>query len=791
MLRCLLFVVLACVIASPAAAVYEKADGFPWNLKLHGYHDRELAEKLGEGFFMNVGPTGIRAQITHKHPSAFTVRFVFSKSPAAGKVKAGDVIVGANGKYMTTAHQFGRRTVTGWDGPMKSMAILIEDAQGKDGKLELIVWPNGSKKDEKKVEIQIATPGRFSKTFPYNCERSDKLMIDLCDFLVQEYEREGKFGRPHAHGAATLALMASGENKYSKLIRHIMSKYPGKRYDPENGGGFPTWGWGYDGIVMGEYYMLSKDKSLIPAMESLAVAYRDGQDWRSGGYMHKPFAFITRRIASGGPKGYGSMSQPGGLAMVAQSIFEQASLNFDEECYHRIHKAFVFDAGPNGEVGYGFKAWDHAIIEVLGDSRDKVKNKRGIGFRNDGDMEGIDEFKVLWPTPKDPRYKPLDWIKNEKKNVRAYINNKNQLMLVRDMTPKTPTRPLQHNGRRTGHYGRAGLGAIAHSIGSKAHPEWKYMAQHLGQSCANSPESIFDGHASTLMHTHWGSLGAFHGGEKAFRHYMDGIKWWFIMGQTHDNGFVPMPGRDYASTDHVYATRIMPSAIAALILSVKEKKLQITGASSTFRTPDGGSENASPGDEVQEAPQPTPPTQASLPSMVTEILGSGFTPKHCQAQAKQLDSATPYVKIFDSLPLVSAKGNEQAQEAERFEQKLRDWLTQRNNKLIEQALSQPAKTLARSEEHMRRLNGMDDLGAATLRAMLEMVGEDADIRTLSRYFQQYDEILATEAERGATQTTKSRKQQVAALLERMLAQPDLSGRLTKEAQGLLNTINAQ
>ncbi|MBX2850902.1 MAG: hypothetical protein KTR15_04050 [Phycisphaeraceae bacterium] len=789
MIRCLLFFVLFCVVTVPASAVYEKQDGFPWNLKLHGYHDRELAEKLGEGFFMNVGPTGIRAQITHKHPTAFTVRFVFSKSPAAGKVRAGDVIVGANGKYMTTAHQFGRRTVTGWDGPMTGMAKLIEDAQGKDGKLELIVWPNGVKKDEKKVEIKIATPGRFSKTFPYNCERSDKLMVGLCDFLVQEYEREGKFGRPHAHGAAILALMASGENKYSKLIRRVMTQYQGKRYDPENGGGFPTWGWGYDGIVMGEYYMLTKDKSLVPAMQSLAAAYRDGQDWRSGGYMHKPFAFITRRIASGGPKGYGSMSQPGGLAMVAQSIFEQAGLKFDEECYQRIHQAFVYDAGPNGEIGYGFKAWEHAVIEVLGDSRDKVKNKRGIGFRLADGLEGIDEFKVVWPTPKDPRYRPLDWIKKEKKNVRAYISNKNQLMLVRDMSQKTPTKPIAHNGRRTGHYGRAGLGAIAHSIGSKAHPEWKYMARHLGQSCANSPESIFDGHASTLMHTHWGSLGAFHGGEKAFRHYMEGIKWWFIMGQTHDGGFVPMPGRDYASTDHVYATRVMPSAIAALILSVKEKKLQITGASSTFRVPvpGGESENASPSDEA-DTPQPT---QASPPSMATEILGSGFIAKHSQAQAKQLDSATPYAKIFDSLALVSAKGNEQAEEAELFGEKLRGWLTQRNNKLIEQALSQPAKTLARSAGHMRRLDGMDDLGAATLRAMLEMVGGDADIRTLSRCFQQYDEIMAAEAERGPSQATTSRKQQVTAMLERLLAQPDLSGRLTKEAQGLLNTINAQ
>lgn len=782
MFRCLLLFLLTFLIVSPAAAVYEKQDGFPWNLKLHGYHDQPIADKLGEGFFMNVGPTGIRAQITHQHPSAFTVRFVFDKSPAAGKIKAGDVIVGANGFYMTTAHQFGRRTVTGWDGPMTGMAKLIEDAQGKDGKLELIVWPNGSKKDEKKVEIQIKAVGKFSKTFPYNCERSDKLMIELCDFLVQEYEREGKFGRPHAHGAAILALMASGENKYSKIIRHVMSQYEGKRYDPENGGGFPTWGWGYDGIVMGEYYMLTKDKSLIPAMQSLAAAYRDGQDWSTGGYMHKPYAYITRRIASGGPKGYGSMSQPGGLAMVAQSIFEQAGLKFDEECYQRIHQAFLFDVGSNGEIGYGFKQWDHAVIEVLGDSRDNVKNKRGVGFRLPGGMEGIDEFKVVWPTKADPRYKPVDWIKKESKTVRAYITNKNQLVLIRDMSQKSPTKPMQHSGRTAGHYGRSGLGAIAHSIGSKAHPEWKYLAQHLGQSCANSPNAIFDGHASTLMHTHWGSLGAFHGGEKGFRHYMDGIKWWFIMGQTHDGGFVPMPGRDYASTDHVYATRVMPSAIAALILSVKEAKLQITGASSSFVPPIG---------ESQDTDGASQPSQASQAALHTRVLGSDVVLKHCQAPAKMLDGTTPYARIFAALNSVSAKGEEQSAEAERFADKLRAWLVARNNELIEHALTQPAKALARSGDHLRRLNGTDDLGADTARAIIEMIGEDANIRTLSRYFQQFDAITSEEAEGGATKVTTSRKQQLVGLIERFMDEPGVSGRLLKEAQGLLNTINNQ
>lgn len=35
-----------CLMTSQAWAVHEKGDGYPWNLKLHGWHDRAIAEKL-------------------------------------------------------------------------------------------------------------------------------------------------------------------------------------------------------------------------------------------------------------------------------------------------------------------------------------------------------------------------------------------------------------------------------------------------------------------------------------------------------------------------------------------------------------------------------------------------------------------------------------------------------------------------------------------------------------------------------------------------------------------------
>ncbi|MFT5857287.1 MAG: hypothetical protein ACI8XO_004547 [Verrucomicrobiales bacterium] len=77
---------------------------------------------------MNVGPTGIRARITPEHPAFLTVKYVFKDSPTAGLIANDDIIVGANGKKLTVEHRFGRRNVSGWEGPMLDMSKLIEDS---------------------------------------------------------------------------------------------------------------------------------------------------------------------------------------------------------------------------------------------------------------------------------------------------------------------------------------------------------------------------------------------------------------------------------------------------------------------------------------------------------------------------------------------------------------------------------------------------------------------------------------------------------------------------------------
>ncbi|PXA05096.1 hypothetical protein DDZ13_03795 [Coraliomargarita sinensis] len=580
------FLVLTCIgaiLSLPLSAVNVKSDGWPWNLKYNGWHDREIVEELGKGWFLNVGPTGIRAEITEKHSKYFTVRYVFKNSPAHGKVEIGDLIVGANGTKMNVSHKFGRgaKGESGWDGPMAEMAPLIEDSQANGGQLELIIWKGGKQTDEAVVPITIQPRPRFSETYPFDCSRSDQLMTDLLDFLVEDYERAGKFERQiHTHSTAVLALMASPDEKYMRLVDDIMKGYYQKRYDPLDGAGFKSWTQGYDGIVMGEYYLKTGDRRLLPAIESLTQCYIEAQEVKSGGYSHRPNPFIMRRRASGGPKGYGAMALPGALAMTAMSLFKEAGLDeYGEPAYSNLHQAFLRSVGDNGSIGYGFESLDHAVI-ILNDSRTaKNSSPGGIGYPVESGMKDIGDYEIQWPTKKDPRWRPTDWVAGESETNLVYDYGGRKRLVIRNQIIEEPKRPYRHDDSKEMHHlSRPGAGALAHRIGNQENESWRYLSDLMATGCAKNAEHVFRGHASTLMHVSWGSLGAALASEEDFREYMDALKWWFIMTETHDGGFVVIPGRDYASTDHAYGTRIFPTATAVLMLSVKDRQLQITGA---------------------------------------------------------------------------------------------------------------------------------------------------------------------------------------------------------------------
>ena len=479
------------------------------------------------------------------------------------------------------------------------------------------------------------------------------------------------------------------------------------------------------------------------------------------------------------------MAGVAGLNWIAMNLFELAEVeSLDPIAFERLNQAYLFSAGDNGEIGYGFRAWNHAIIEVTGDSRNVLEGARGIGYYIQTGMEGIEDFNVVWPTREDPRFRPIDWIRDEADRVIVYMQNTNQLMLVRDMSRREPTGPLNHNGRRTGHIFRSGCGALGYAIGSANHEGWEHMARHLGDSCANSPNALLDGHASTLLHTLWGSLGAARSNEAGFRHYMEGIRWWFVMAQTHDGSFVAMPGRDYASTDHVYAGRNFPTATAALILSVKEAQLQITGANAPHIVRQQGVEE----EEAEDERPGRRPSTRTGPDLTP--FGNDFTITHCTREAELLGSSAPYSRVLSALDAAAVNNDEHGTEAAEFAAQLRAWIAEQNSEIIEGALTQPAQTLASTRDYMRRLSGIDDYGSAGARRILERIGEDSDTRTLARYYEQLDRILALEAERGATDETTRGKQQLAQQIQRFIQTPGLGFRLMGDARELLSEVQS-
>ncbi|MDX1563859.1 MAG: DUF6288 domain-containing protein [Phycisphaeraceae bacterium] len=747
------------VVSRPAGAVYEKGDGsFPWDMTYRSRHDQPITDKLGKGFFLNIGPTGLRARITHKHPAYFTIKFVFDKSPAAGKIKAGDIVIGANGRIMKTPHYFGRRRAT-WKGPMTEMAALIEDAQGRDGKLELIVWPGGDQRKQKKVTLQLKLVGRFSKTFPYNCPRTDKLVRRLCDFLAREYQHDRwKFGRTHTHSAAILALMASGDKKYWPLVKQIMSGYGSKRFNPDNGGGFPTWGWGYTGIVMGEYYLLTKDKSLLPAIVSLNNAYELGQDWRSGGFSHKPFPFIQKRIAGGGPKGYGAMAQPGGLAFVAMSLFKEAGLEYSQRAHERLHQAYLHSWSPKGGIGYGFRAWDHAVIKLKDDSR--AQNKKGIGYLCPTGMKDIGKYEIVWPTKKDPRYKDPSWVHKEAATNTVFMKENGMRLVVRTQWKPEPKGPYATDGLGKVTSGGTGQGALGNIISAgPSNPSWRWLGEFYANACANSPEHILRGHASTLMSTLWNGLGASRAEPKRFRSYMDQVKWWYIMAETHDGGFVVMPGHDYASTDHVYGTRVLPTATAALILSVKDRRLMITGAE---------------------------PTGGSMHNPMFAIQSDGFRVTHCRREARYLAGEGPIAPVLRSLEAAAKKDDPKGREAAVFAEKLTGWLEAYTQSLLDRSYVAPARTLLQFDGYLKRIRGLPQADAIVARK--KEILADRNIPKLIAAYRQFEKIEEFEKSKGPSRQSQTAGKRLTAALEKMIARPDLEATVRTEARALLAEV---
>lgn len=346
-------------LASPAAAQVDYGKASPWDQRAESGPDAKVP-----GWFYNLGVTGLRAQLVADEPKALHIKYVFPKSPADGRVKVGDLVVGAGGKLFKDKHRNGYgEKVFGADGPISELANVLEECQSGDrkGKLALTLRRG---KEVMEVELDVGQKyGTYSATFPAKCEKSDLILAELLEYLVGQQGKDGSFGDPVHNTFAPLALLASGEAKYLTAVERNVRYHCGVTKTKDLS--LINWSYTSAAIVMGEYYLATGEKWVLPelqkvhdrlaknqylnmsqinpqAKKSHPDSYPKGPKDSHGGWGHNP-----------GFEGYGPIAMLTGQGALAYSLMHRCGIKIDRKNHDAAYAFLKKGTGKNGYVWYG------------------------------------------------------------------------------------------------------------------------------------------------------------------------------------------------------------------------------------------------------------------------------------------------------------------------------------------------------------------------------------------------------------------------------------------------------
>ena len=322
----------------------EKNNRDRWEKPVGSGPDQEVP-----GYLVNLGPTGARATMESK---SFVVKYIFTGSPADGKLQIGDVITGVNGRPFEVEHKFGHHLTrmkefpeVGYEGPIMDFGNAIEESEGKDGRLTLTV----TRGDEQiKVSIQLEAIGRFSDTYPCHCKKSALLAQGAIDYLSgHDYIYREKC---HAKCMSGLALLAAGKLDEVKKLAHSWNTVPGP--------GVWVWPVSYQCILLSEYYLASKDEAVLETIKGLSAILESAQVADMADYKdrtHGKMGNVGHKFRTGGfghntvVGGYGTMTITTALALTAWELAKECGIEVDQQ---KVDLGFDYLRKSTTEEGY-------------------------------------------------------------------------------------------------------------------------------------------------------------------------------------------------------------------------------------------------------------------------------------------------------------------------------------------------------------------------------------------------------------------------------------------------------
>lgn len=282
-----------------------------------------------------IGPTGIFATI--EKDLKVTVRSIREETPAeSSQLSPGDILTSIQGDSLAV------------DDPRVLLGKAIGAAEAKDG---TIVF--GVLRGDQPIKITVKIPalGGYSPTWPLDCAKSKSIAEATAKFVAESQQEDGSYqfgnGRPFRNDLkgclASLFLLSTGNEEYLEHVkRHVLplAKLAETR---KNAGGHVNWQLGYQGVLLGEYYLITGDRTVLPGLQELCYWCLDNQ--AAGGWGH----------GEGIGPGYvqsGLMNHTGLPILMTLILARECGVEVEDKAYARAVELMYRMTG-HGCIAYG------------------------------------------------------------------------------------------------------------------------------------------------------------------------------------------------------------------------------------------------------------------------------------------------------------------------------------------------------------------------------------------------------------------------------------------------------
>lgn len=298
--------------------------------------------KTDKGY--NLGPTGAQGWMyveggMTENSRQILVTVIDKGSPADGVLQVGDVILGVFGKPFSedARKSFGR-------------AIGEAETEKAKGILPLTVWRGGKSQD---VQLKLKVMGTYSDTSPYDCPKAQKILEQGLALLAKNPNKENSMK------IVELAMLASGRPEYLEIAKKSALEIAKGTPDVESlwessiQGGMKTWGYGYNNLVLTEYFLMTGDKTVLPAIRSYTASLSRGQT-KFGTWGHGIIGPDANGNLHGPCPPYGPVNMAGLPGFVSLVLADRCGIEEPElkPAIARADKFFGYYVGK-GSVPYG------------------------------------------------------------------------------------------------------------------------------------------------------------------------------------------------------------------------------------------------------------------------------------------------------------------------------------------------------------------------------------------------------------------------------------------------------